>query len=155
MGADSGARLSHRLPSGIAAWATAYLALLDELRLAGFIDGQNLNMLGDGFSTPDNEAPAVATALVKASPDAIFAPGLRPARAAQMATKTIPILTLSEDLIADGRVSSLARPAPTRCSGSGKAVAHARSKRIPPTRRARQDHFDVDNDGGPTAAQLT
>lgn len=74
MGADSGARLSHRLPSGIAAWATAYLALLDELRLAGFIDGQNLNMLGDGFSTPDNEAPAVATALVKASPDAIFAP---------------------------------------------------------------------------------
>ena len=44
---------------------------------------------------------------------------------------------------------------PTRCSGSGKAVAHARSKRIPPTRRARQDHFDVDNDGAPTAAQLT
>ena len=136
MGTDSGARLSHRLPSAIAAWATAYLVLLDELRLAGFIDGQNLNMLGDGFSTPDNEAPAVATALVKASPDAIFAPGLRPARAAQMATKTIPILTLSEDLIADGGVSSLARPAPTRCSGSGKAVAHARSKRIPPTRRA-------------------
>jgi putative ABC transport system substrate-binding protein len=87
-----------------------YLALLDELRLAGFVDGQNLNMLGDGFSTPDSEAPAVAAALVKSSPDAIFAPGLGPARAAQMATRTIPILTLSEDLIADGLVSSLARP---------------------------------------------
>jgi putative ABC transport system substrate-binding protein len=85
------------------------LALLDELRLAGFIEGQNLTVL-DGFSVPDNEAAAAAVALVKASPDAIFAPGIGPAKGAQMATKTLPILTMSEDLIADGLVSSLARP---------------------------------------------
>jgi putative tryptophan/tyrosine transport system substrate-binding protein len=86
------------------------IALLDELRLAGFIEGQNLTVLNDGFSVSDNDAVAAARALLKASPDAIFAPGLGPAKAAQMATKTVPILTLSEDLIADGLVSSLARP---------------------------------------------
>jgi putative tryptophan/tyrosine transport system substrate-binding protein len=87
--------------------------LLDELRLAGFIEGQNLTVLDDGFNVPDNEVAAhtaAATALVKAPADAILAFGVVRIRAVQSATKTIPILTLSEDLIADGLVSSLARP---------------------------------------------
>jgi putative tryptophan/tyrosine transport system substrate-binding protein len=85
-------------------------AVLNELRLAGFIEGQNLTMLDDGFNVPDNEVAAAATALVKAPADAILTFGPVRIRAVQSATKTIPILTLSEDLIADGVVSSLARP---------------------------------------------
>jgi putative ABC transport system substrate-binding protein len=90
--------------------ATLFVALLDELRLAGFIEGQNLTVLDGGFGVMNNEAPAAVTALVKASPDAIFTPGFVLAKAAQMATKTIPIVAMSEDMVAEGLVSSLARP---------------------------------------------
>jgi putative ABC transport system substrate-binding protein len=87
-----------------------FVAFLDELRLAGFIEGQNLTVLDDGFSAADNEAAAAATAVVKAPADAIVAFGPVRIRAVQMATKTIPLLTISEDLIAEGLSSSLARP---------------------------------------------
>jgi putative ABC transport system substrate-binding protein len=84
-------------------------ALLDELRLAGFIEGQNLVVL-DGLGVKDNELAAVLAAQVKETPDAIFAPGFLAAKTAQMATKTIPILTQSEDMVAEGLVPSLAHP---------------------------------------------
>ena len=84
--------------------------MLDELRLAGFIEGQNLTVLDDGFGVGDNALAAAATALVKASPDAIFAAGLLRAKALQMATKSIPLLAVTEDMVADGLVSSLAHP---------------------------------------------
>jgi ABC-type uncharacterized transport system substrate-binding protein len=87
------------------------VALLDELRLAGFIEGQNLTFLDGGFGVTENQAAAAATALIKASPDAILAVALVYAKAAQTATKTIPILAMSSDMIADGLVSSLAHPA--------------------------------------------
>jgi len=85
-------------------------AVLDELRLAGFIEGHNLTVLDVGFNVPDNELASAATALVKAPADAILTFGPVRTRAVQSATKTIPILIVSEDLIADGLVSSLARP---------------------------------------------
>jgi len=87
-----------------------FLALLDELRLGGFIEGQNLSVLDDAVGVGENELAAAAAAIVRASPDAILAPGFRPARAALMATNKIPIVTLSEDMVADGLVSSFARP---------------------------------------------
>jgi putative ABC transport system substrate-binding protein len=87
-----------------------FAILLDELRLAGFIEGQNLTVLEAGFGATGNELTAATTALVNASPDVIFAPGFATAKAAQTATTTIPILTISEDLIAEGLTSSLARP---------------------------------------------
>lgn len=87
-----------------------FAIFLDELRLAGFIEGQNLTVLECGFGAIGNELAAAATALVDASPDAIFTPGFATAKAAQAATKTIPILTMSEDLLAEGLASSLARP---------------------------------------------
>jgi len=67
-------------------------------------------VLDDGFSAADNEAAAAATAAVKAPADAIVAFGPVRIRAVQMATKTIPLLTISEDLVAEGLASSLARP---------------------------------------------
>jgi hypothetical protein len=73
------------------------------------LDLKIVNAVG-GFGVMNNEAPAAVTALVKASPDAIFIPGFVLAKAAQMATKTIPIVAMSEDMVAEGLVSSLARP---------------------------------------------
>jgi putative ABC transport system substrate-binding protein len=87
-----------------------FAILLDELRLAGFIEGQNLTVLEGGFGVIGNELAVATTPLVETSPDAIFAPGFATAKAAQTATKTIPILTISEDLIAEGLTSSLAHP---------------------------------------------
>ena len=87
-----------------------FAILLDELRLAGFIEGQNLIVLEGGFGAIGSELAAAAAVLVNAAPDAIFTPGLVAAKAAQTATTTIPILTISEDLIAEGLASSLARP---------------------------------------------
>jgi putative ABC transport system substrate-binding protein len=84
-----------------------FVAVLDELRMAGIVEGQNLTVLDDGFNVADNEA---ATAVVKAPADAIIAFGPVRIRAIQMATKTIPLLTMSEDLVAEGLASSLARP---------------------------------------------
>jgi hypothetical protein len=43
-----------------------FLALLDEMRLAGFIEGQNLTVLDDGFGIMENELAAAAEALAKA-----------------------------------------------------------------------------------------
>jgi putative tryptophan/tyrosine transport system substrate-binding protein len=63
------------------------------------------------FGSTDAElAAAAAAAAVNASPDAIYTPGFAQAKAAQMATKTIPTLTMSQDLVAEGLVSSFARP---------------------------------------------
>jgi putative ABC transport system substrate-binding protein len=96
--------------SGLSRQTPNFVALLDELRLAGFIEGQNLTVLDDGFSVANNEFAAASTALAEACPDAIFALGFGPAKAAQIATNRIPILAMSEDMIGDGLVSSLARP---------------------------------------------
>lgn len=85
--------------------------MLDELRLAGFIEGQNLTILDGGFGVTGNQVAAAATALVKASPDAILTVGRVYVKAAQTATKTIPILAFSNDMVADGLASSLAHPA--------------------------------------------
>lgn len=87
-----------------------FAILLDELRLAGFVEGQNLTVLEGGYGVIGNELAAAAAALVNAAPDAIFAPGFGTAKAAQMATTTIPIVSISEDLVAEGLTSSLAHP---------------------------------------------
>ena len=89
--------------------AAASLAMFDELRRAGFVEGQNLQVLGR-FSMREEEASEVAAMLVAAEVDAIV-PGTPPGiRAAQKATRTIPILTTGDDLVLLGVVSSLAHP---------------------------------------------
>ncbi len=82
---------------------SSFYALLDELRLAGFIEGQNLTVLDDGFGIVENELAAAAAALVKASPDAIFASGF-------VVMRAVPIVGLATDMIATGLVKSVARP---------------------------------------------
>ena len=83
--------------------------LFDELRRAGFVEGGNLQVVGEFGVTPDH-ADAVAAAAVKAGADVIFTAGPGWTRAAQHATKTIPISTYSGDLVAQHLVASLDHP---------------------------------------------
>src|SRR5215813_10622517 len=68
----------------------------DELRRRGFVEGQNLIVDSRGYAVRTEQFPAVAAELVKAQVDAILAGGAAAARAAQAATRTIPILTLTD-----------------------------------------------------------
>jgi putative tryptophan/tyrosine transport system substrate-binding protein len=83
--------------------------LFDELRRAGFVEGRNLEVVGEFGVAPDR-ADQVASAAVKAGPDAIFTAGPIWTRAVQRATRTIPINTYSGDLVAEHLVASLAHP---------------------------------------------
>ena len=78
------------------------VAMFDELRRLGFIEGQNL--------TIDWRVYAFAAELVKSKVDVIYASGDAGIRAAQQATATIPILGITQDMVGQGLVNSLARP---------------------------------------------
>jgi ABC-type uncharacterized transport system substrate-binding protein len=86
------------------------LAFFEEVRSLGFIEGQNLSVIPGGFDVPNDQLTQRATEIIKAAPDVIFTPGGLQTRAAQMATRTVPIVGGSDDMLADGLVASLARP---------------------------------------------
>jgi putative ABC transport system substrate-binding protein len=88
----------------------AVLAFLDELRLNGFIEGQNLVVDPAGFEVRREQIDERAEALVKAAPDAIIGGPELQLRALQAATRTIPLIGMSEDMVGVGLVASLARP---------------------------------------------
>jgi putative ABC transport system substrate-binding protein len=88
----------------------AMLALLDELRRNGFVEGENLTLVFGGFQVANEQLPEAAAALIKAAPDVIIAGPQLPLRALQAATRTVPLVGMSEDMVAEGLVTSLARP---------------------------------------------
>ena len=71
-----------------------WLAMFDELRRAGFIEGQNLTIDWYQYGPRTDLIPEFVADLVKARVDVIVATGDAGIRAAQQATKTIPILGL-------------------------------------------------------------
>jgi len=85
-------------------------ALLDELRRNGFDQGQNLTVLPDGFGYRNDQIERIAASLVAASPDAITAGPELPLHALQKATRTIPVVGMTEDMVGEGFAASLARP---------------------------------------------
>jgi putative ABC transport system substrate-binding protein len=88
----------------------AVVALFDELRLNGFVEGQNLIVIPGGFGIPNDQIASVVASLVAASPDAIISGPELPLRAIKKATQTIPVIGMTEDMVADGLVASFARP---------------------------------------------
>ena len=86
------------------------LGFLGELRNRGFIEGQNLAIEYRDFGPNPELSSQYAAELVKAKVDVIYGGGGAPTRAAQQATKTIPILGFSDDMVGEGLVDSLARP---------------------------------------------
>ena len=96
--------------TGAARAATRMVAFFDELKLFGFVEGQNLKIVVGGFDLRDDQLAEVAATLVNAAPDAIFCVSDAATRAAQESAHTVPIVGLSTDLVAAGLVRSLARP---------------------------------------------
>jgi putative ABC transport system substrate-binding protein len=90
--------------------APAATALFDQLRRKGFSEGQNLAVIPDGFEADYEHIAELAAALVKVAPDAIIAGPAVALRALQALTHTIPLIGMSKDMVAEGVVTSLARP---------------------------------------------
>jgi putative tryptophan/tyrosine transport system substrate-binding protein len=90
--------------------APAIVAFLDELRVQGFVEGQNLSIVADGFDVHRDQIEEDVAELVKAAPDAIISGGDPATSALRKATRTIPIVVITEDVVAAGFAVSLARP---------------------------------------------
>jgi putative tryptophan/tyrosine transport system substrate-binding protein len=88
----------------------AIVAFFDELRIQGFVEGRNLDVIPSGFGVGRERIDTMVALIVKASPDAIVSGPDRYTRAFQDVTRTIPILGMSEDMVAEGLVASLSRP---------------------------------------------
>jgi ABC-type uncharacterized transport system substrate-binding protein len=86
------------------------VAFFDEVRRLGFVEGQNLIVDWGGFGLRVDAFDEHARALVKARVDVIVVGGDAAVRAAQHATSEIPILGLTDDMVGQGFVRSLAKP---------------------------------------------
>jgi putative tryptophan/tyrosine transport system substrate-binding protein len=85
-------------------------ALFDELRSNGLIEGQNLLIVGNGFGVAYDQLPRLAASVIAASPDVIVTGPELPIRTLQKLTQTIPLVGMTEDMVGEGLVASLARP---------------------------------------------
>ena len=101
-------RLGFLLPFGRGALGIA--EYFDELRLNGFIEGQNLTIAPVGFGIRNEQLAEAAAALASSAPDVIFTGPDAYTRATQENVRAIPIVALSGDLVGAGPVASLARP---------------------------------------------
>ena len=87
-----------------------FAPFFDELRRLGFVEGGNLIVDARGFAARTEQFLALAMELANAKVDAILCGGPDATRAAQNATRTIPILGNLDDFVAAGLVGSLAHP---------------------------------------------
>lgn len=101
-------RLGFAIPVGRN--SSGVLAFFDELRLFGFVEGKNLEVVPDGFDVHNDRLAEQAASVVKASPDAIVTGPDNYTRVYQQLTRTIPLIAMTEDMVAAGLVVSLARP---------------------------------------------
>jgi putative tryptophan/tyrosine transport system substrate-binding protein len=96
--------------SGAARDAPRILALFDEIRIFGFVEGKNLTVVPGGFGLPNEQLPSAAATIVKTAPDAIFCVGDLAMHVAKDATSLMPIVGLASDMVATGLVRSFAHP---------------------------------------------
>jgi putative ABC transport system substrate-binding protein len=86
------------------------LAFLDGFRRRGFIEGQNFAIEWRAYWQHFDLISQYAGELVKAGVDVIVAGGDEAIGALQQATKTIPIVALTDDMLLSGFANSVARP---------------------------------------------
>jgi putative ABC transport system substrate-binding protein len=84
------------------------IAFLDELRRYGFVEGQNF--IVRGFNVRTEQFRDIVVEAIKQGVDAILCGGGPATRAAQEETRTIPILAVTDDMVAEGLVRLLAQP---------------------------------------------
>jgi ABC-type uncharacterized transport system substrate-binding protein len=85
-------------------------ALIDELRRNGFVEGQNLTIEYRAWAPHVDLISDYAADLAARPLDVIAVGGPVAVRAVQKATKTMPILAITDDMIGEGVVKSMARP---------------------------------------------
>jgi ABC-type uncharacterized transport system substrate-binding protein len=85
-------------------------ALRDALRRSGFVEGQNLTIDHRGYGLRPDQFDKHAAELVRAGVDVILAGGDAAVHAAQRASSEIPVLALTDDMLGQGFVRSLAKP---------------------------------------------
>lgn len=90
--------------------APHHSAFFEELERAGFVAGRNLEKDTAGYGLRPEQFAEHAVELVKAGVDAILCAGDLAIRSAQRVTTTIPILAVTEDMLASRLVGSLSRP---------------------------------------------
>jgi putative tryptophan/tyrosine transport system substrate-binding protein len=101
-------RLGFLLPIGRD--APGVVAMFDELRQQGFVEGRNLAVIEGGFGVRPDEIAARAAAMVKAAPDAIVSGADLHTRGLLSVTRTVPLIGMTEDMVAAGLAASFARP---------------------------------------------
>jgi len=87
-----------------------YDAFFESARRHGFIEGQNLTVDYRDFSQHFDLLSTWADELSKSRVDVIAAVGDLAIRTVQNATKKIPILAMTDDMVGAGLVNSMARP---------------------------------------------
>ena len=90
--------------------APYFVAMFEELRRLGFVEGQNLTIDWRSYGPRVDLIPKFVAELVNAKVDVIYVTGEPGIRAAQQATITIPIIGFAEDMVGSGLVNSLAHP---------------------------------------------
>jgi putative ABC transport system substrate-binding protein len=82
--------------------------VLDELKNNGFVQGKNLIVDPRGISLRPDQMMAAARQIAEDKVDLFLTGGTAATRAAQAATSAIPILGITDDMVGDGLVDSLA-----------------------------------------------
>ena len=90
--------------------APPVLVFLDQLRLNGFVEGDNLTVIPGGFEATDDRLAERAAALIDAAPDVVVAGPEPPLQALRALTRTVPLVGMTEDMVTAGLVKSLAHP---------------------------------------------
>jgi putative tryptophan/tyrosine transport system substrate-binding protein len=90
--------------------APIWAALLDELGKSGFVESKNLTVDPRGFEFRVDHASGLVEDLVQSQVDAILFAGKPMSTLVQAATRTIPILSVTDDMLVEGLVPSLAQP---------------------------------------------
>jgi putative ABC transport system substrate-binding protein len=80
------------------------------LRALGFVDGRNIAIELRYAQGGPQQLPELAAELIRLKVDVIFASGDHAPKVAQQATETIPIVTISDDILGAGVIASLSRP---------------------------------------------
>jgi putative ABC transport system substrate-binding protein len=81
--------------------------LMDDLRRRGFIEGKNLTVDYRVFSQHPELMSEYAAQLIKAEPDVLLVGGGPTVRIVQKATKSIPILGISDNMVGEGLVDAV------------------------------------------------
>jgi putative ABC transport system substrate-binding protein len=96
--------------TGASRQAPRMIAFFDEVKLFGFVEGQNLKIVVGGYDLRNDQFVEVAATLAKSAPDVVFCVSDAATRAAKESIGKVPIVALSSDMVAAGLVRTLAHP---------------------------------------------